>query len=231
MLQRHPPFDVRPRAFDVEKIFSGYVTGQMNIQNPPPNAPAGVPRFQANDAKRMLLGSNNLTQLSLDFSDGLPHGQTWAAVLDRPANLMDQLDMLVPSGFPGFKSVILQIARPFAGDQRQVAKMIADLLPTRPAGNVDASSYTIAIDDGMVIKNFEISQFKYYEFNGVMPPGGMLDIDLEFMVPSDEGLQIKVEARSRDRTAPLNKSSFRTLLQSACQMLDDELVVNLRKAV
>lgn len=229
-VHRHPAFDIRPRAFDVHKLFAEYINAEINVQNPPPNSPAAAPRFQLADGKRTLIGANNLAQLTLDFSTGLPTGQTWMSVLSKPASLMDQMDSYLTPGFPGFKSLFFQIARPYDGDQTDIAKIIQSLFAKHPVGHIDSAGYTAATADEHFVRNYEISQFKFWEFSGVVPPSGVVDLDLDFTPPTQEGLQIKLEAKDKFKDTPIAGCSFKQLVSIIGEMLDDPLVARLMTA-
>lgn len=222
MVRRHTAHSVREKAYDFETLFKSYINAPINVANLPPSAPLAAQRFQMADGKRTLVAADNLVQLSLDFGTGSARPQHWKAVLDKPAGLMDESDRFFTPGQRGFKAVILQIARPYKGNQADVTDHIAKLFSQTPSGSPAAAAYTYAVTKNGLTINFEISQFKFFEFTTPIAPGGaqFINFDLDFMDPVDEGLQIKVEINSRSKDAAPESQKFTSLIS----MLDDALL-------
>lgn len=228
LVRRHAAHSVRERAFDFEALFRSYINAPINVANLPPVAPLAAQRFQMSDGKRSLVAADNLVQLSLDFGTGRPKGQDWKALIEKPAGLMDEADRFFTPNQKGYKSVILQISRPYQGNQSDVTARIAKLFSKTPSGTPAAAAYTYAVVADGITKNLEISQFKFFEFTAITPgTTPFINFDLDFMDPSDEGLQIKVELNSKARMASAESEKFANLASLIDGAVADPIVQQL----
>ncbi len=202
---------VRTLAFDFENVFKAYINAPLVVQNNPPGTAPNVPSFSMTDGMRTMTAADNTVFLDLRFDSGLPKGESLTNVLEKPIELMDELDKLLPGIKKQFSAIILTISLPYAGDQAEVGAYLSDIAFKFPVKDVISTTFSVAKKRNEFIHFVEFSQFKFFEIIQQFQPGVFFGFDPDFTDAKEEGLQLKIDVNTRPLIDSPKRDEFKSL--------------------
>jgi len=222
----HNDGSIRRKQFDFEDTFKAIFPSPAIVPPLPIDPPPSAVRFLFNDPKKNLAVTGSGVQLTLNFLEGFPTGNTIKTIVTKYAKIMDDaLDTLLDNQDKHHSGIIVFYTKKYEGADADVASGIADMLLKPTISNLCSLSINIGFIEEEVTHTIEVSGYK--SFNVLVPLGAFgstqnVEVDADFDTPVESGLQIKIDINTKLQANSNRKGAFTFLTPYLISTIKDK---------
>lgn len=204
--------DVRKKQFQFEEQLRDTFPGPAKVLNLPPNAPPDAPRFFLVEGPRTLTVTAIATQLTLDFTDGVPSKLNIFDTINKYASRLDRAyEAIFAEQSQAYAGIVITIQRSYAGADVDVARYICENFLKMDPSTVNTAAATFGGGDADFFRTVEVSQYQQLTEFAQLTPGVatpiFIDFDFGLQTP-ERGLQIRIDVNTKPKKEDAGAAKF-----------------------